>query len=76
MCSGNKEESLVTNVVTCEVSGTCINVLIDSGYSCNIISEQIWKKNQNYLRKKGKWSILKYICILLQFFTLLLSHIK
>jgi len=52
-----KKKGLVTNEVTCEVGGTHIKFLIDSGSSCNIISEQTWKRNKiNYIKKESEVS--------------------
>ncbi|KAL5241680.1 hypothetical protein ACI65C_009090 [Semiaphis heraclei] len=50
-----KKKSLVTNVVACEVGDAHIKFLIDSGSSCNIISEQTWRKNKiNHIQKESE----------------------
>jgi len=52
-----KKKDLVTNVVICKVGGTDVKFLIDSGSSCNIVSEQTWKRNKiNYEKKESEVS--------------------
>ncbi|CAI6367348.1 unnamed protein product [Macrosiphum euphorbiae] len=53
----SKKKDLVTNLVICKVGGTDVKFLIDSGSSCNIVSEQTWKRNKiNYEKKESEVS--------------------